>query len=217
MPIARDRILYEDDHLLVVNKLARELAVEASGRGKASLHEFLRKSIPGLRPLHRLDFGTSGAIAFAKDAQTMEKVREGKFAGWRKTYVAIVAGQMQGSGTIEKKLKARTEDVDIPAVSRWKALQTFAHASLVEVAIDTGRKHQIRQHLASIGHPLLCDELYGNPKLDRNFTKHMGYRHFFLHASRLSFPHPMTGERVSIEAPLPRVFRECVERLQSSS
>ena len=214
MPIARDRILYDDDHLLVVNKLARELAVEAGGEGKASLHEFLRKQYPGLRPLHRLDFGTSGVMAFGKTKEVAEKVRDTKLKGWKKTYVALVAGHMtRASGTIEKQLKARTHEGDVPAVSHYHVLQAFPFTTFVEVTIDTGRKHQIRQHLASIGHPLLCDPLYGNEKADRNFTKHYGYRHFFLHAAKLSLPHPATGKLLHLQAPLPRAFQEAVSRL----
>lgn len=231
MPIAKERILFEDDYLLVVNKLPRELAVEAGPpkpgqpghstpgkHTKESLFDFLRKDYPGLRVLHRLDYGTSGVMAFGKTAAVSDYVREKHFGGWKKTYVALVAGHMRSaSGTIDKKLKARTKDVEVEAVSHYRVLQAFPFATLVEVKIDTGRKHQIRQHLQSIGHPLLCDPLYGDAKADRNFTKHMGYRHFFLHAAKLSFPHPMLGVTVDIEAPMPKSFNDAVKRMRAAS
>lgn len=215
MAIAPGRILFEDEHLLVVQKLARELAVAADGEGKLSLHDFLRKQYPGLRVLHRLDFGTSGAIAFAKTAEVAEYVRRSKFSGWKKTYLALAAGRIERrSGTIDTPLKARTIDEAVPAVSHYRVVEAFPYATLVEVDIDTGRKHQIRQHLAAIGHPLLCDPLYGNAKADRAFSKQTGFRHFFLHALRLSFPHPMLGVRVEVTAPPPKAFEHVVERLK---
>ena len=85
MPIARDRILYEDEHLLAVNKLSGELVVKGSGKmEKLPLFDFLKKEYPGLRALHRLDLETSGVILFARTKEAYEKVMETKFAGWKK-------------------------------------------------------------------------------------------------------------------------------------
>src|SRR5688572_23347849 len=124
MAISRDRILYDDEHLLIVNKRSGELVVAASGEGKLPLYDFLHKEYPGLRVLHRLDFGTSGAIAFAKNAEVVRKVRETKFGGWQKTYRALVAGHItQKVGTITKKLAARTRDELVDAVTHYRVLQ----------------------------------------------------------------------------------------------
>jgi len=215
MSIARDRILFQDDHLLVVNKLASELVVAGSGEGgKLPLYDFLRKDYPGLRVLHRLDFGTSGILVFARSAEAHRIVREGKFRGWQKCYVALVAGKMERKdGVIEKPLRARTHDTLIPAVTRYRVLAKFPEATYVEACIETGRKHQIRQHFASIGHPLLLDPLYGDRKKDSAFRRRLHYRRFFLHASSLVFPHPLDGKVLKITAPLPAPFLTALQVL----
>ena len=213
--ISPDRILYEDHDLLVVNKLAGELVVAADGEGKEPLYDFLHKNYPGLRVVHRLDFATSGVLVFAKNAEVVKKIREGKFDGWKKTYRTIVAKPMKNKfGTINRKLAARTKDELVDATTHYRVLELFPHASYVEVDIDTGRKHQIRQHLAFIGHPLINDAQYGDPRLDRAFKRHHKYRRFFLHAYKLTFPHPLTGKELSIMAPLPKAFVEVLEELK---
>lgn len=215
VPIHSDRILYEDAHLLIVNKLPSELVVAASGEGKLPLFDFLKKDYPGLRVLHRLDFGTSGVIAFARSAEVVAKVRISKFGGWKKYYHALVAGRMtRREGTIRKPLRARTHEGMVEAVTHYAVLATFRDATYVEARIETGRKHQIRQHFAGIGHPLLLDPLYGDKKADRAFARRFHYHRFFLHASSLTLLHPITGEIVRVAAPLPKVFAEAVERLQ---
>lgn len=211
------RILFEDEHLLIVNKRAGELAVEAGGEGKLPLFDFLKKDHPGLRVVHRLDYGTSGVIVFAKNAGTLSKIRDSKFGGWIKKYHMIVAGSMsRPEGTIDKPLKARTHDAAVPARTHVKALERFPVATYVEATIETGRKHQIRQHLQSIGHPLVCDPLYGNPKLDRSFRQVCKQRRFLLHAASLDFPHPMTGEKLHVEAPVPPAFNDALSHLRET-
>lgn len=204
MPIDPRRILFEDDHLLIVNKLAGELVVAAEGEGKLPLFDFLKKDYPGLRVVHRIDYQTSGVVVFAKTAAAVEAVRASKFAGWEKAYRALVAGQVsKPRGTIDAKLPARTKDELVPAVSHYRTVTVYRDATDVEVVIDTGRKHQIRQHMAGIGHPLLRDPVYGNRRADETFSRRYGFSKFFLHAIRLSFPHPVTKERVQVSAPLP--------------
>lgn len=212
--INTDRILYEDEHLLAVNKLPSELVVAAEGEGKLPLFDFLKKSYPGLRVLHRLDFGTSGVVLFARTKEAAEKVKDSKFEGWTKTYRALVAGYVQQkTGTIDRKLPAREQDVDVPAVTRYRVLRGFPEATFVEAVIETGRKHQIRQHFAAIGHPLVLDPLYGDRKKDKGFAKRVPYRKFFLHAYRLELPHPITGKMLSIQAPLPQAFEKAIDIL----
>lgn len=212
-----DRILFEDDHLLIVNKLAGELVVAADGKSDVMpLYDFLHKDRPGLRVVHRLDFGTSGVLVFAKSADTVRKIRESKFRDWKKTYRTLVAGQMKNKvGTINRKLPARTKNELVDATSHYRVLETYPHATFVEVEIETGRKHQIRQHLKFIGHPLLLDPLYGDPRLDRAFKKHHKYRRLFLHAYSLGLPHPITGVPLRIVAPMPKAFEEVVRELRS--
>lgn len=217
MPIDPRRILFEDDHLLVVNKLAGELAVAAEGEGKLPLFDFLKKDYPGLRVVHRLDYQTSGILVFAKTAAAVEKIRRTKFEGWEKTYIALLAGRLERtSGTITLKLKARTHEGLVDAVTHYRVLHQFAEAAEVEAVIDTGRKHQIRQHFASIGHPLLRDPLYGNLKADASFQSRYGYSRFFLHAAKLRFPHPITGGKLQVSCPLPKSFADVLHRLSLS-
>lgn len=221
--ISPERILYEDEHLLVVNKLAGELVVAApdkeDGVGKSEpLYGFIHKSYPGLRVVHRLDFATSGVLVFAKNAKVVRVIRENKFKDWKKTYRTIVAKPMKNRfGTINRKLAARTKDELVDAVTHYRVLELFPHASYVEVDIDTGRKHQIRQHLQFIGHPLLNDAQYGDPRFDRAFKRHHKYRRFFLHAIKLSFPHPITGKEITIMAPLPKAFEDVLKELKNST
>jgi 23S rRNA pseudouridine1911/1915/1917 synthase len=119
-------------------------------------------------------------------------------------------------GTINWKLPARTREELVEAVSHYRVIELFPHATFVEVDIDTGRKHQIRQHLKHIGHPLLLDPLYGDPRLDRAFKKHHKFRRFFLHASKLVFPHPVTGKTLTVTAALPQAFERVLGELRQT-
>jgi 23S rRNA pseudouridine955/2504/2580 synthase len=236
MPISPDRILFQDDHLLAVNKLAGELTVKGSslrrgyGRqegelGKLPLFDFLHKDYPGLRVLHRLDFDTSGVTLFAKTKVASEAVLASHFQGWKKVYHAIVAGVIdRDRGVIrallparssrEKKFEGKKENEElIPATTNFVVLKRFHGVTYVECAIETGRHHQIRRHFAAIKHPLVLDELYGVPKFNQAFSRVMKFHKFFLHAQSLDLPHPITGKTVRIEAPMPRAFEEVLKRL----
>lgn len=214
VPISPDRILYKDDHLLAVNKRGGELVVRAGEGGELPLYDFLHKDYPGLRVLHRLDFGTSGVVLFARTAEAAKHVRDSKFEGWKKTYRALVCGKIAArSGVIRTPLQARTFKGLVNAQTRYRVLETFPFATLVEAQIDTGRRHQIRQHFAAIGHPLLLDPQYGDPRKDRAFKKHFKYRKLFLHAASLVLPHPVTGKEVIIEAPMPGPFLKVIQQL----
>lgn len=212
------RILFEDEHLLAVNKLPQELSVAAPGEvRKLALADFLRKQYPGIRVVHRLDFGTSGVLVFARSAAVLEHIRESKFAGWVKTYRALAAGNVvPREGEIRAKVPARTGGGHrlTEALTRYRVLGKFGVASFVECSIETGRRHQIRRHLKHIGHPLLNDPDYGDHKADRAFQRVCGFKRYFLHASSVAFTHPVTGEAVRIAAPLPPAFERALEKLR---
>jgi RluA family pseudouridine synthase len=216
MPVSRDRILYEDDDFLGVNKLSGELVVKGKGKvEKLPLLDFLKKSHPGLHPLQRLDFETSGIVVFAKNRVILQQVLESKFAGWKKTYRTIVMGRIpRDHGDIRLPLPARSRDEKVSAISRYHVLRRFGDCTFVEVEIETGRQHQIRRHLSMIGHALILDDEYGNAKANKFFSKLLKYRRFFLHAFSLSFPHPVSKKVITIEAPLPRNFEEVLKKLQ---
>lgn len=223
MAIARDRILYCDEYLLAVNKLAGELVVRGKGPvGKLPLLDFLRKEFPGIRAVHRLDFETSGVVIFARTGAVLQEILNKKFVQWKKVYWVLVKGEPKREGSISVAVPARrlrsgmqTGDL-VPAETRYRVLEVFGEAALVEAEMVTGRHHQLRRHFAAISHPLVLDDLYGDRSFNREFTQKYGYHRFFLHAAHLSFPHPVTGKILTIGAPLPRAFEECIEKLRGN-
>lgn len=210
------RILYKDDYLLAVFKLPRELVVQGKGKmEKLPLLDFLKKDEPGLHPLQRLDFETSGIVLFARSNAVVRRVLETKYNGWHKTYKALVLGHVsKPKGEITFKLPSRESKEEIPATTKYRVLEKLPGVTLVEVEIESGRHHQIRRHFAKIGHPLVCDDEYGESKANRAFGRAFGYHHFFLHASHLRFVHPMTGETIEIDSPLPPAFEGCLKKLR---
>ena len=213
-------ILYEDASVVAVNKPAGLVVHAGAGVESGTLvnrlvHHFATLSSVGgeLRPgiVHRLDRYTSGVLLVARTDAAHRALAE-QFAGRtvEKIYLALVHGAMkQDSGRITAKVARdpvrRTRMTTRAATGRtaltdWRVLQRWPAFSYLEVRIGTGRTHQIRVHLSSIGHPVVGDRLYGapaaiegRPPLDR----------YFLHAHRLTFESPATGERVTVEAPLP--------------
>ncbi|MDD4319400.1 MAG: RluA family pseudouridine synthase [Candidatus Peribacteraceae bacterium] len=223
MPLNPDRILYEDEHFLAVQKLSGELVVRGAGKlGKLPLLDFLRQDHPGLRPLHRLDFETSGVVLFAKTKEAYEAaVPAGKGddaeVPWTKSYVTLLAGKVKRDhGEISTPLPARSGRGLIPALTRFKVLERFLNATFAEAQIETGRHHQIRRHFAKIGHPLAADQEYGDRKFNRVFIQELRFHHFFLHASSLSFIHPFTKQPVRIEAPVPKAFQAVLKKLRKA-
>lgn len=217
MSIARDRILFADEHLLAVNKLSRELVVAGKGKmEKLPLLNFLEKDYPGLQTIHRLDFETSGIVVFAKSRAVLSAILDARFVGWEKTYQTIVAGPLSGKGEITKPLPSRETKEDIPAKTLYRVIKAYKGATHVEAMIESGKHHQIRRHFAMIHHPLILDDEYGDPKINREMSTRLKYHHFFLHASAVTFPHPVTGASVHIEAPLPAAFDKCLKVLRSA-
>src|SRR5579863_4771604 len=228
-------IAYEDEDLAIINKPAGMMVHAGAGatddernRGtlvNALLHHFATLSAVGgnLRPgiVHRLDKETSGLIAVAKNDEAHRKLAE-QFARRevKKKYVALVHGWMKkDSGTISASIsRDRVRRIRMTtrqsggreAVSHYtvvRRLETpFGKFTLVEVKIDTGRTHQIRVHLSSLGHPIVGDTLYGAP---REVANKSGGRLFlprnFLHAAELQFAHPATGELLSFSRPIPEL------------
>lgn len=228
-------VLYEDEHLFAVNKPAGLAAHPGSGITGATLVELVRAHVPGAdarpatefkpSPAHRLDRETSGIILVAKDRRTMAALAalfEAKDEV-RKEYLTLAKGKMpRESGLIDVPLSeheqtARSKErrgVNLqPARTRWKVLASMKEASLLQVRIETGRTHQIRRHLQGAGHPVAGDARYGDFNFNRAARVRWGLRRMFLHAWRLSLPHPVTGERLSMEAPLPPELREALKAL----
>ncbi len=214
MPIAPERILFEDEYLLAVNKLPRELVVAGKGKmEKLPLLDFLKKDHPGLQTIHRLDFETSGVVVFAKTRAVLSSILDTNFAGWEKKYQALVVGGISGKGEINLKLPSRETKEEIEAKTLYRVIKAYKGATHVEATIETGRHHQIRRHFAMIKHPLILDDEYGDKKNNRELSKRLKFSHFFLHASSVTFPHPVTGEKVTITAPLSGSFTAVLKKL----
>lgn len=219
-------ILFEDDHILAVNKPPRMISVPSEDvpLQKSVLGIIHKQYAPkGLAPyvLHRLDFATSGILLFGKnpaERETLESIF--KNPNTHKKYIALIKGVPHGS-VITKSLKARGSDADIFAQTQYKIIQTFrgGHVptcSLVEAEIKTGRRHQVRKHFVSIGHPVILDARYGNAGFNRKFRIRFRLGRQFLHAASLSFIHPFTGKIVKIEASLPMDLQATLKRLHFS-
>jgi 23S rRNA-/tRNA-specific pseudouridylate synthase len=183
MPIARERILYEDEQLLAVAKLGGELVVRGKGKlEKLPLLDYLRKEYISLVPLHRLDFETSGVVVFGKTRAVLAHVIETKFLGWEKTYQALVVGvPPRREGVIDFRLPARSGMGVVQAQTHYKVIQPMRGCALVECRIERGQRHQIRRHLSMIGHPLVLDQIYGDAKANKRFGKFLKMSRFLLH------------------------------------
>ena len=206
-------LLYEDESLAVVIKPCGMVVHPAAGNESGTLVNALLYHLDSLsgiggekRPgiVHRLDKDTSGLLIVAKDDQAHAALsRQLSERQMEKHYLALAAGQMKGSeGSIDlaigRSLKDRKKMAPRPdgrsALTHWTLLQQRSDRALLDVRLVTGRTHQIRVHMAAIGHPVLGDPLYaarGTPKAGR----------LMLHAWRLKFTHPKTGEELRFEAP----------------
>jgi 23S rRNA pseudouridine1911/1915/1917 synthase len=227
-------ILFEDSDIVVVDKPAGMVVHPAAGHERGTLVNALLhhvKDLSGiggeLRPgiVHRLDKGTSGLMVVAKnDAAHQELARQFHDREVEKQYVALVWGLVQQRKRIDlaigrdpvhrEKISTRARRAR-SAVTRVTWARHIPGASLLRIAIATGRTHQIRVHLSAIGHPIIGDALYGG--VHRRVPHHLRpvqrLERPFLHAERLAFTHPRTGERLAFTAPLPGDLRGVLEAI----
>jgi 23S rRNA pseudouridine1911/1915/1917 synthase len=216
-------ILYEDDAVIALNKPAGMVVHAGAGNHSGTLvnrlvHHFAALSKVGgdVRPgiVHRLDKGTSGVLLVAR-TDAAHQALAAQFSGRsvEKTYFALVHGNVRAdSGRIAtpierdslRRIRMTTKSgVGRSALTEYRVRQRFEKFTFLEVRIHTGRTHQIRVHLASIGHPVAGDRLYGGQAAQR----------IFLHAWRIVFASPETGERIAVEAPLPADLNEWLASL----
>jgi 23S rRNA pseudouridine1911/1915/1917 synthase len=207
------RIAYEDEHLVVVDKPAGLVVHPAPGHATGTLvHGLLAHDVAGGdedRPgiVHRLDRDTSGLMVVARSEEAHCRLQElVRSRELERHYLALVVGKPRSrAGRIEAPIgRDRREpmrhslDTDSPreAVTHFEVVELFPRYALLDVRLETGRTHQIRVHLNAVGLPVAGDPVYGRPH-------ELGLERQFLHAARLAFTHPFTGERVDVESPLP--------------
>jgi len=230
------RVIFEDEHLLVVDKPAGLVVHPAAGNRDGTLVNALlhhcRGSLSGIggvaRPgiVHRIDKDTSGLLVVAKTDVAHEGLAK-QFAAHSidRRYLAIVSGVPKASeGTIDAPLArsaANRKKIAIVAggrgkraVTHWKRLTVLSDAALAECRLETGRTHQVRVHMASIGHPLLGDSVYGGiPKTHRRLLNDLGFHRQALHAAELGFVHPVTKRRLSFASAMPPDMQELFNAL----
>ncbi len=238
-------ILYEDPELLVVNKAPGMVVHPAPGHSNGTLVNALVHHCPdlagisgSLRPgiVHRLDKDTSGALVVAKNSRAMHHLAaQFKSREVRKKYVALVYGiPREGAGSlddpigrhpVDRKKMSVTTHTPRSALTLWRVLEQFTGVCLLELDIRTGRTHQIRVHCKTMGHPVIGDPVYGNrgdKKRLASISHDMGRAVMaldrqMLHAWQLSFVHPATGERMTLEAPLPIDMTRLIDRFREIS
>ena len=235
-------VVFEDEHLIVVDKPAGLVVHPAAGNSDGTLVNALLHHCAGqlsgiggvARPgiVHRIDKDTSGLLVVAKSTAAHEGLAR-QFAdhSLERAYLAVVNGHPNPrEGTIDEKIGRsdanRKKMAVLPkdssrgkhAVTRYKVLRMMADCALVECRQETGRTHQVRVHLASIGHALLGDPVYGsaNPRL-RPILKNLGFRRQALHAAVLGFVHPVTGDRLRFESALPHDMKELIDETVHSN
>jgi 23S rRNA pseudouridine1911/1915/1917 synthase len=240
------RVVYEDDDLLVVDKPAGLVVHPAAGNPTGTLvHALLyhhAQLAPGTGPgrpgiVHRLDKGTSGLLVVAKSEAAHVGLATAIHARRvRREYAALVWGSMRGEegsiagaigrSPIDRKRMAVVTRGGKAALTHWRVRERFACTTFLEVRLGTGRTHQIRVHLASIGHPVFGDATYGGrnsrlthlaagPKVQARHALEQVARQA-LHAARLSFRHPVCGQELDFEAPLPEDMAAALAILRRS-
>lgn len=236
--ISKLEVLFEDEAIVIVNKPPRLLTVpDRFAHDLPSVYKWLQKSRDEVLIVHRLDKETSGVICFAKTADAHKNLCQ-QFENRvpEKIYYALTEGSfLETEGTIECNLAKDLVRPGRMVVKKkgkhsrtdYKVLETFKHFSLVEANIKTGRQHQIRVHLAHIGHPLAIDPFYNNNKSEfylSQIKRRLNHGKFeeerplmtriTLHAAYLKINHPTTGKPVEFTAPYPKDFKAVLAQLR---
>jgi len=214
----RIRILYEDDDLIVVDKAAGLLTVPSPDVLHETAESFLnaylgaRAGEPRIHHVHRLDRDTSGVLVFAKNTWVRDQLQQ-RFAAHdiERVYVAIVHGKLREPKGTFRSFLAEDGDLHVRSVADpWQGKEAITHYrtvasgrrySILEVTLESGRRNQIRVHLAEAGHPIIGDTMYGQGREES--LARLG-----LHAKHLAFVHPRSGSKVTFTSEMPREFRE---------
>lgn len=227
-------ILYMDRHLVVVDKPAGMVVYPTAGHNRGTLLNALAyhckklATVGGpLRPgvVHRLDKDTSGVMVVALNNKAYYDLAEQfKKRTINRKYITLVYGNIkEDSGEIEmkigravsdrKKMSTRTKRGK-EAITRWRVIERFDAATLIEAKLGTGRTHQIRVHFSAIGHPVIGDKTYGKKTVIEIDRKKIIFPRQMLHAETLGFIHPVTKEYIEFSSPLPEDMEECIKKLE---
>lgn len=228
VPPREFEIIFEDAGLLVINKPSG-IAVHGGSGVDFGVIEQLRKKRSEARYLelvHRLDRETSGVLMIAKKRSVLRAIHE-QFRSEhpKKTYLALSDGNWDPNvKRVDKPLRktnlptgekfVRVSSDGQESHTEFEILENFKDATLLKINLLTGRTHQIRVHMSSMGHPVVNDQKYGNDESNANW-KRRGLRRLFLHANKLELENPTTGERLSLEAPLPKELESFLNTLRS--
>ena len=229
-------IVYEDNDVAVINKPKGLVVHPAAGNESGTLVNALlfrlKESLSGIggviRPgiVHRIDKDTSGLLIVAKnDDAHLSLAAQIKEHSARRVYYAIALGNIKenltvdapiGRHPVDRKKMAVTNKNSKPAVTHVEVIEHFTGCTLVRCILETGRTHQIRVHLSSIGHPILGDEVYGGVKnqVMQKYGKSLSGQ--CLHAGEITFTHPKTNEQINLSAPLPDYFEKILSSLRGS-
>ncbi|MBE6637939.1 MAG: RluA family pseudouridine synthase [Ruminococcaceae bacterium] len=229
-------IVYQDDYLAVVNKPKEMVVHPAPGNAEGTLVNALLYHLDNLsgingviRPgiVHRIDKNTSGLLIVAKEDKAhiglAEQIKEHSFT---RKYRAIVVGNLKDDmGTVDKPIdrhpvnrqKMAVVQGGREAVTHYCVLERLPGFTYVELTLETGRTHQIRVHMASLGHPVMGDTLYGGGKTEFEKKNAKILKEQCLHACHIGFVHPITGEQLSFDAVLPGYFEEVLKKLRRMS
>jgi len=222
LPDAPYAVPYADEHLLVVDKPAGVVVHPARGHRAGTLAQALAGVAAGGEDaaragiVHRLDRDTSGLLVVARSEEAHRALRAALQArAITREYLVLVEGRPPArTGTIDapvgrdRRVRTRmSTDTDVPreAVTHFEIERALPRTTLLRVRLETGRTHQIRAHMQAIGHPVVGDPEYGTPG-------RLGLERQFLHATRLAFDHPVTGEPVDVSSPLPPDLQAALDR-----
>ena len=230
VPAREFPVLFEDDHLLAINKPAG-VAVHGGSGVSSGVIEQLRRARPDARFLelvHRLDRETSGVLLLAKKRSALTTLQDQfRARDTGKIYTALVFGAWpvnlkvidlplhkthDAAGERQVRVVSPAHDDGLRSITLVKVARQMATTTLLDVTIKTGRTHQIRVHLAHSGHPIVGDPKYGDFALNKAFAREHHFARMFLHARQLAFDHPASGERITLAAPLPA---DCETLLQT--
>lgn len=232
-----EQIIFQDDNLVAVNKPSGVLTIP-DREGNVSLKNYLQTAFGEIFTVHRLDRGTSGIVVFAKNEKThkqLSQIFEGREI--EKYYQGLVLGKLaEPAGTIDIPIMEHpvtkglmvTNKKGKPSQTEYQVLETFRYFSWLQFQIHTGRTHQIRVHMKHIGHPIVCDDLYGDAKpillsslkkkfkLSKNDEEERPIlARLALHSFRLKFV--LNTKELDLTAPLPKDMRACLQQLRKTS